>query len=135
MKKAILFTVTYLVIAMFNGYCGTTSFFHSVSTKSNENNKIDLSGNFPDTRTRSLSEPIILMQYSTYLEATFYNNLGIIVIEIRDKENNIIFQDSINTNTQKQYQILVSTYGEGNFYIKFRNSQAQYMQGEFILQE
>jgi hypothetical protein len=135
MKKAILFTTTYLMIAIFNGYCETMPLIHSVSTKSNENNKIDLSGNFPDTRTRSLFEPIILIQYSTYLEATFYSDLGPIIIEIRDKENNIIFQDFINTNTQKQYQILVSTYGEGNFYIKFRNSQAQYMQGEFIIQE
>lgn len=131
MKKVILLIFALLIYSI-NGICSTAVSIYAI-TKANENNKIDLSGNFPTTGTRSLFEPIILMQYSSYLEATFYSNLGTITIEIKDNEDNIIFRDSINTNDQKQYQILTSNYYEGIFYIEFRNFQGQYMRGNFLI--
>lgn len=133
MKKVILLIFALLIYSI-NGICSTAVSIYAI-TKANENNKIDLSGNFPTTGTRSLFEPIILMQYSSYLEATFYSNLGTITVEILDDTNNVIYHDNINTNTQKDYQIFLSDYVNGYYHIVFTNSQGNYLKGDFVIQK
>lgn len=132
MKKVILLIFVLLIYSI-NGVCSTATSIYSI-TKANENNKIDLSGNFPTTGTRSFSEPIILMQYSEYLDATFTKGLGIITVEIMDDTNNIIYHDNIDTNTQKDYQIFLSDYVNGYYHIVFTNSQGNYLKGDFVIQ-
>ncbi len=133
MKKVILLIFALLIYSI-NGICSTAVSIYAI-TKANENNKIDLSGNFPTTGTRSLFESIILMQYSGYLEATFYNNLATITVEILDDTNNVIYHDNINTNTQKDYQIFLSDYVNGYYHIVFTNSQGNYLKGYFVIQK
>jgi hypothetical protein len=132
MKKAILFAITYLMISMFNGYCKTMPFMYSASIKSNENNKIDLSGNFPDTRTRSVLGPILLIQYTECFDAVFNNDLGIVTIQIIDKTN-IVYQSSINTSMSKQISINIDDFISGEYSIKFIQSDGRYMQGVFTI--
>lgn len=132
MKKVILLIFALLLYSI-NGVCSTAVPIYAI-TKANENNKIDLSGNFPTTGTRSFFEPIILIQYSSYLEATFYSNLGTITIEIRDSGNNIIYHDIIDSTIQKDYQIFFSDYVNGDYHIVFTNSQGNYFKGDFVIQ-
>lgn len=99
-----------------------------------EDSKIDLSGNFPSTGARFAFEPIILIQHPEYLEAAFSNNLGMIIIEIRDDDNIVIYYDTIDTNYQKRYQIFLSGYKTGTYHIEFTNSQGQCLRGDFVSQ-
>lgn len=133
MKKVILLIFALLIYSI-NGVCSTAVSIYTI-TKAKENNKIDLSGNFPTTGTRSFSEPIILMQYSEYLDATFTRGLGIITVEIIDDTNNIIYHDNIDTNTQKDYQISLLDYANGYYHIVFTNSQGNYLKGDLVIQK
>lgn len=131
MKNAILFILSIMPI---NGICTTIQSIREVSLLQ-QNNKVDLSGNFPQTRTRSLFEPILLMQYSEYLGVNFFQNLGEIIIEIKDDRNNIVYYNIIDTNIESEYRISLLGYRKGNYHIVFINLQSFRMYGNFVIQE
>lgn len=129
MKKVICLTL----LIMITCGIGKSMPFAQEASLTQENNKIDLSGNFPTTGARSLFEPIILTQYSKYLDVTFLSKLGIITIEIKDEVNNVIYRETIDTNIFKSYQIVLSDCIEGVCCIEFRNSEGKSLQGTFII--
>lgn len=131
MKKVIFLILSIMTIS---GISKTMPLVQEIST-TQENNKVDLSGNFPTTGTRYLFEPIILMQYSIYLEGSFFNNLGDIIIEIKDDMNNVVYRDIVVTNNKRHFQISLFHYREGSYHIEFKNSQGQYMCGDFDIEE
>lgn len=132
--KKLSILLSFMVLCLIANSENTIQLSNNCIIQTEKDSKIDLSGNFPSTGTRSVFEPIILMQYSGYLEVEFSNNFGIILIEIKDKANNTIYHDAIDTNSQKHYQLFLSGYENGSCYIKFTNSQGRYLEGTFVIQ-
>lgn len=122
-------------ILLFITLCCLTSYINANISDLDSDNKIDLLGDFPTTGTRSVFEPIILMQYSTHLDATFQNNLGYITIQIFDEMNNLVYQNQINTSTEGHLLINIQNLISGNYTIKFINVQNKSMSGNFVIQE
>lgn len=134
MKKVISLIVISLFV-MVNGVCKTNMSFISVtSAKTTEDSKIDLSGNFLTTGTRSIFEPIILMQYSGYLGVTYTSNFGDITVQIYDEQNNIVYQNLIDTSMERQLYINTKNLTAGNYFIRFLNSRKESLTGIFNIQ-
>ncbi|GHT79248.1 hypothetical protein AGMMS50262_22740 [Bacteroidia bacterium] len=98
----------------------------------NAADEIDLSGNLPANKTRSLFEPAIeAFIAGQSIEVGFHFGLGTINIIIYNETGSIDYQQSIGTYAGQNLIIDISSLNEGIYTIMFVNAQGQYLSGVF----
>lgn len=134
MRKAILIFCSVICLTTYSEVNANSN--PSINSKENKSKKqIDLKGKLPATGagTRSVFVPIMLVQNSTELEATFAKSLGMINILIYDASNNLVYQDFLDTSVEQQVYIDLTSLNKGNYSICFLNSENQDMSGNIYL--
>jgi len=124
-------------IFLFIVFCGLLStpeiIGETIANKSCDTaKKIDLKGNFPAAKSRSLVEPIqAFVTNQSSIEVDFHSSLlGTIVLSIYDKAGNVVFQQSVDTNEERLLLIDITSFDAGEYTIEFINSQTD-LSGEF----
>ena len=131
MRKIVLFLFVLFNICMLNA--GLLLNNHVAGSERAD--AIELLGNLPGLGTiRSPLQPIVVTQYSDYLDVVFNANLGIIAVQIFDATNGIVYQDAIDTSVKPWFEIDTQDFAPGNYSIWFTNSQGQYLCGEFVIE-
>ena len=93
--------------------------------------KIDLSGNLPDGKQKSLIAPIGALLAGQSIEVSFYSNLGTITVFIYDETDDIVYMQSTSTYSGLQISIDITSFDSGVYTIEFVNAQGQYLSGSF----
>lgn len=100
-----------------------------------ETDEIVLMGSLDNSSTRSLLPiPICATIGSSSLNAEFSDNLGIISVEVSSPSGSLIYENTVNTNTQQSLMINVTDWDSGVYQIRFENSDGQYMSGTFEIE-
>ncbi len=125
MKKLIFFGFILLGIII----TGTASSFLNTGDVKRE---IRLKGSLYEGSARSvLPDPIQATVSSLSLDVVFFYNVGIIDVEIYSESGNIVYSESVDTQTQEYLSIDVSDWDSGTYHIRFVNLTGQYMYGAF----
>lgn len=136
MKTTILLIVM-LAMMTIKGVCVPIPSINANLTE--KNNKIDLSGNFPTTGTRSAiqttTQPIQLFQNISSLQVNFSRQLGYISIIIYDNQGVLRYQELMDTTIGSQFYVSILNFEKGKYTVRFINMQDQYLQGNFVIQE
>ncbi len=128
MKKSILFSCFMICTAI----CTNLFAYSNLSAEVNDvEEEIELKGDLASLGIKSVQKTIRLIQNSTGLEATFFRNLGTIDILIYDDSGNPVYEESVDTSIENQTTIDLSNLSQGQYEIKFINSQNQSMYGDF----
>jgi hypothetical protein len=126
MKKNILIGIAFLCIMVIDAIPSYSSIQY-LQSKS----KIELKGSLYESTPRSVFSPIEAFISISQLRANFLADLGDIEVVIYDDSWNIVYERSVNTPGENQITIDISTWEEGNYTIRFINSEDRFMYGEF----
>jgi hypothetical protein len=129
MKKTLLicFLLLGLIVPKF-GEPYPSPFSNPTDTKK----EIRLTGSFRTRTPRSLTlSPIEATISTTSLDIVFLQDLGGIDIEIYSESGNIVYSESVDTQTQQYLSIDVSAWNSGIYQIRFVNSDGNYVYGTF----
>lgn len=97
--------------------------------------EIDLMGSFNETSTRSPQlSPIQATINSTSLDAEFLTNLENIAVEVYSATGSLIYENNVNTQTQQNISINVTSWDSEIYEIRFVNSDGLYIYGTFRIE-
>ncbi len=68
------------------------------------------------------------------LEVFFLSNVGIVQVEISSQTEGLIYDESIDTNSQDYLSIDVSGWQSGFYQIRIVNTSGQYLYGTFEIE-
>ena len=92
--------------------------------------EIDLKGNLPQTKQRSLEQPIQAFISEESIEVDFNESVGTIVVSISDEAGNAVYQQTVDAEAGQALFIDITSFEEGAYTITFVNSQTD-LTGEF----
>ena len=92
--------------------------------------EIDLNGNFPPNKPRSLELPIRAFVTDWSVEVCFNTAIGTLNISIDDETGGAVYRQSVNTDTVQQLLIDIASFEKGRYTIEIVNSQTN-LSGEF----
>lgn len=108
------------------------SFNSNLLSQGDVQKEIELMGSLAETQTRSVfQEPIYATIGIASLNVDFLYNIGIIEVEVSSKTGDIVYSQSINTQTQENLSIDTTEWESGYYEIRFVNSDGNYMYGTF----
>ncbi|MFV0330724.1 MAG: DUF3244 domain-containing protein [Dysgonomonas sp.] len=85
-------------------------------------------------KTKSfIIKPIKVTKYLYELNVDFLLNLENIKIQIYDSMGSLVYSNIVDTQTLNQLIIDISYLDNGNYTIRFTNSQDQYLRGNFLI--
>ena len=93
--------------------------------------EIDLSGNFPPNKQRSLLKPIQAFNTGQFIEVVFNAAQGAIVITVYDETENVVYLQSVTGSAGQQVFIDITSFGVGEYTIELVDSQGRYLSGRF----
>jgi len=95
--------------------------------------EIDLSGNLPPDRSRSLIKPVQAFIVGQSIEVDFNaSSLGIIDLSIYDDAGNVVYHQTVNSTAGQQLFIDTSGFDAGEYTIAFVNAQTN-LSGIFVI--
>lgn len=95
---------------------------------------VELSGELLSPKTKSfIIQPIKVTKYLYELNVDFLLNLENIKIQIYDSMGSLVYSNIVDTQTLNQLIIDISYLDNGNYTIRFTNSQDQYLRGHFLI--
>src|SRR5215475_9608309 len=109
MKKIYLFLL-FLVCLL-----STSAIGEAMTNKSNGAGEIDLSGDYPATKSRSLLKPIQVFIAEQSIKVNFNDVLGTIDVSVYDEAGNAVYQQSVNTYAGQQLFIDISSFHSGKY--------------------
>ena len=94
--------------------------------------EIFLDGTLDDTASRSPQRQIIRATINPFvLNIEFLTNTGDIDVEVSSADGSLVYEHSVNTETQTSLSINVSNWDNGIYEIRFTDSDGNYMYGTF----
>jgi len=126
MKKPILIGFTFLCVMVMDTMTSSSSIQYLQSKK-----KIELKGFLLANQPRSVFSPIEAFINISELDIDFLSDVGSIDVVVYDEAVNVVYQKTVDTNTEKHLSIDISAWEEGNYTIRFINSEDRFMYGEF----
>ena len=97
--------------------------------------EIELKGSLNEGSIRSLVQMPVQATISTStLEVFFLSNVGIVQVEISLQTEGLIYDESIDTNSQDYLSIDVSNWQSGFYQIRIVNTSGQYLYGTFEIE-
>lgn len=97
--------------------------------------EIELKGSLNEGSIRSLVQiPAQATISTSTLEVFFLSNVGIVQVEISSQTEGLIYDESIDTNSQDYLSIDVSGWQSGFYQIRIENTCGQYLYGTFEIE-
>ena len=93
--------------------------------------ELDLMGDFPPDKIRSLVKPIEAFLTEQFIEVNFYSDLGTVTVSIFDEMGGIVYQQAVNTYDGQQLFIDITWFDPGAYTIVLVNSDKLYLFGSF----
>jgi len=122
----------HLLLLLLCCFGSTLTMGETLESKSyNSEGEIDLSGDLPAGKQRSLLKPIQAFIIGQSIKADFNDAMGTIIISIFDEAGNAVYQQSVNTYAGQQIFIDITSFSLGKYTIEFVNSRNEYLSGEF----
>lgn len=112
----------------------STSMSEAIINNNRDTKEIDLSGDLPPKKQRSLVKPIQVFLSDRFLEVDFNDSLGVIVISIYDETDNAVYEQSVSTYAGQQIFIDTTSLNAGVYTIEFVNSNDEYLCGSFEIE-
>lgn len=128
MKKTCLFILFFCCFSMLS--------IPVSSTNRDIAEEIDLMGNLTTTQQRSFINPPVqaFIHRQQFLEVDFNATLGSIDVFIYDERGNAVYQQSVTAYAGQQILIDTAFFNQGNYSIKFTNSQGRSSEGTFEIE-
>jgi len=122
MKQIFLFSVFFCCLLSTSVF---TALGETIVNKNCDTAKeIDLNGDLPPDRLRSLIKPVQAFIIDQSIEVDFNaSSLGIIDLSIYDDAGNVVYQQTVNATAGQQLFIDISSFDAGGYTIAFVNAQ------------
>lgn len=105
--------------------------FPSINDSMDVEEEIELIGSLPDISTRSAICPIQAFCSTSEIRAIFPCDMGDLDVVIYDDADQVVYERTVNTSTEDQLFIDISSLGQGIYEIRFISSEDRFVYGEF----
>jgi hypothetical protein len=95
--------------------------------------EIDLDGELPDNKQRTLRKPIEAFIAGESIEVNINAVMELVLITIYNEAGDIVYQQSESTDSEMHININAPLSEGEEYIIEFANSQGQYLYGKFEL--
>ena len=131
MKQIFLFSVFFCCLLSTSVF---TALGETIVNKNCDTAKeIDLNGDLPPDRLRSLIKPVQAFIIDQSVEVDFNaSSLGTIDLSIYDESGNVVYQQTVNATAGQQLFIDISSFDAGGYTIAFVNAQMN-LSGIFVI--